>query len=306
MKVDKDLPPKNLDKYIGYRSGKLEIIEFSHWHYLPSGGRHHKWLCRCDCGNETIAFGTNVMKKGHTTSCGCERDRRLKEGHSNYFKNLIPQDMEGKRFGRLIVESFAGWIETKTSRVSTWSCVCDCGNTIVMRRSYLVTTPTPSCGCYRSEVLRELRTTHGQTGSPTYISWMKMKERCNLKSYAEQEYYQDRGITVCPEWNESFEKFLEDMGERPEGTTLDRINSDLGYYKENCRWADLTTQSYNRRKRADNSSGRTGVYLREDGTYEARIGYYGENILLASKVSYKDAVKAREEAEIKYYGWNKE
>lgn len=304
--MSKDLPPKNQDRYIGFRSGKAVIVEFSHWHYMPKGGRHHKWKCICDCGNEFIAFGTNIVKEGHTTSCGCERKRRIEEGRAEHFKNLIPTDLIGVKFGRLTVESFAGWIDLTESRSSTWNCICECGNTILMRRGYLTATPIPSCGCYRSEVLRELRTTHGQTGSPTYVSWMKMKERCNLDSYVEQEYYQDRGITVCKEWNESFEKFLEDMGERPEGKTLDRINGDLGYFKENCRWADLTVQAYNRRKRADNSSGRTGVYLNEDGTYDARIGHYGENILLASKVSYEDAVKAREEAELKYYGWNKE
>lgn len=304
--VNKEAPPKNQENYIGHRSGKAVIVEFSHWHYMPSGGRHHKWKCVCDCGNEFVALGTNLKRQGHTTSCGCEQKRKMSEARDAYFENLVPDDIVGVRFGRLVVDSFSHWIDTKQSRTSVWSCTCDCGGKIDMRRGYLTTTPVPSCGCYRSEVLRELRTTHGYTKTPTYTSWSKMKERCNLDTYVEAEYYGDRGIKVCEEWDESFESFLRDMGERPEGMTLDRIDPEKGYNKENCRWADPTVQAYNRRKSAANTSGRTGVFLRDDGSYNALIGYYKENIQLAMGVSFEEAVKAREEAELKYYGWNKE
>ena len=88
--------------------------------------------------------------------------------------------------------------------------------------------------------------THGHTKfggykSPTYCTWFSMKYRCK-----KDERYSKRGITVCEEWN-NFENFLKDMGERPEGMSLDRIENDKGYYKENCRWATPLEQSLNRR-----------------------------------------------------------
>lgn len=89
--------------------------------------------------------------------------------------------------------------------------------------------------------------THGYTGTRTFKSWESMKQRCfnpNSKDYAN---YGGRGITVCQQWINSFETFLADMGERPEGTSLDRREPDGNYEPSNCRWADPTTQQRNTR-----------------------------------------------------------
>jgi hypothetical protein len=92
--------------------------------------------------------------------------------------------------------------------------------------------------------------THGHTHpmSPTYQSWKAMKARCTQPRNASWQYYGDRGITFCDRW-QSFENFLADMGERPEGTTLDRIDPDGKYEPDNCRWATPSTQSDNRKAR---------------------------------------------------------
>ena len=81
---------------------------------------------------------------------------------------------------------------------------------------------------------------------PTYISWHNMKSRCLYKSMGNYERYGAKGVTFDPRWNE-YKYFLEDMGERPDGMTLDRIDSSKGYSKENCRWATPAQQQANRK-----------------------------------------------------------
>lgn len=300
--------PKGFVDYTGFKTGKVTVLGFHSWHKQPSGQKKSKWLCSCECGNEFVALGYNIKKEGHTTSCGCEKGQALVRYREKVKSGeWIPEKLVGEKFGRLTVQGFTKWHFTADNqRVSMWDCLCDCGNSIEMRRSYLQATDVPSCGCYKREVLSALQTKHGMHGTPTHNSWTKMKERCYLESYKEKDYYQARGIKVCDRWLESFENFLEDMGERPEGTSLDRIDPDRGYSPENCRWADLTIQAYNRRMNTNNTSGRTGVYQLRNGNWQAIISFYKERIVLAYDVSFEVACKAREEAELKYYGQVKE
>tara|TARA_Y100000114_G_C11764120_1_gene332398 strand:- start:72368 stop:73282 length:915 start_codon:yes stop_codon:yes gene_type:complete len=298
--------PRGFVDYTGFKSGKVTVLSFHSWHVQPSGQRKSKWLCSCECGNEFVAMGSNLRKEGHTTSCGCEVRKVLARHRERVASGeWIPEKLNGKRYGRLTVVGFERWERiAEDQQVSVWKCTCECGNEHITRRNNLG--EHSSCGCWFREKISASSTKHGMYGTPTHKSWTKMKERCYLSTYEEKDYYQDRGITVCDRWLESFENFLEDMGERPEGTSLDRINPNLGYYKENCRWADLTTQSYNRRMNTNNTSGRTGVFQLRNGNWQAIIGYYKERIVLAYDVSFEEAVKAREDAELKYYGWNKE
>lgn len=88
---------------------------------------------------------------------------------------------------------------------------------------------------------------HGFYGTSTYKSWQSMKERCYNPKSTSYFRYGEKGITICNRWLDSFENFLADMGERPEGTTIDRIDGSKGYCKENCRWATKIDQSRNRK-----------------------------------------------------------
>lgn len=84
------------------------------------------------------------------------------------------------------------------------------------------------------------------TRTPTWYSWYNMRKRCREVNSPDYPRYGGRGIKVCKRWNKSFLAFLEDMGERPPGMTLDRKNNDKGYTKKNCRWATQKEQIANR------------------------------------------------------------
>lgn len=300
-----EIRPKGFVDYTGFKTGKVTVLSFDHWHIQPSGQRKSKWLCQCECGTKFVATGTNLKSEGHTTSCGCEKRKTL-DKHRERVKSgeWIPEKLVGQRFGRLVVTGFKEWEQVTLNQVSIWNCICDCGNEHSTRRSNLQ--DYASCGCWKSEKIAEARTVHGMHGTPTHRSWAKMKERCVAEYYVEKEYYQALGITICEEWLNSFESFYADMGERPEGMTLDRIDPTKGYYKDNCRWADLTIQAYNQRKRTDNTSGRTGVFQLANGNWQAIISHYKERITLAYNVSFEEACLAREKGELNYYGWTKE
>lgn len=98
--------------------------------------------------------------------------------------------------------------------------------------------------------------------SPTYISWIGMKTRCNNPKSSDYKDYGERGIAICEDWKFSFENFLKDMGKRPEGMTLDRKDPDGDYEPDNCQWADRKYQRKNQRKR--------DTYTNQFGTFPRR------------------------------------
>lgn len=148
----------------------------------------------------------------------------------------------GNIYGRLIVLERNGSINNKAA----WLCQCSCGNRKVVTGDSLRTGNVSSCGCYQRECRGLGNRTHGMTRTGTYRSWQEMKTRCNDPSSISYPNYGGRGITICERWTK-FENFLEDMGERPEGCSLDRKNNSAGYSKRNCRWVSRTTQNGNKR-----------------------------------------------------------
>jgi len=128
---------------------------------------------------------------------------------------------------------------------------CDCGNTTVQFGHTVRKGKVKSCGCARGSYVAEAnkcRDTHDMTGTPTYRSWQGMKQRCNNPNIPDFQSYGAKGVSVCDRWMNSFDAFVEDMGVRPEGTSIDRINPFGNYEPDNCRWADPYTQYTNRRR----------------------------------------------------------
>lgn len=248
------------------------------------------WDLVCDCGG-THQLTVSQFTSGHTTSCGCLQYQGT------------PKDLTGLTFGRLTVVKVAE--ERTGSGNYKWICSCLCGNESTVNSSALVQGTTKSCGCYNIESIKERSTTHGMSKTPEYGAWKNAVRRCSNEKDANWENYGGRGINVCERWNQpagiGFANFYEDMGPC-NGLTLERVDVNLGYSKENCVWEDTYTQGYNTRQLNSNSSGKTGVSENKDGSWQSYINFEGRRYPLGEYQTFEEAKSAREAAEIKYYG----
>jgi len=151
-------------------------------------------------------------------------------------------DISGNKYGRLKVLEKAD----KSKGQIRWLCKCDCGKETIVQGGHLREGNTTSCGCFANEILGNRVRTHGAKGTPEYKTWLAMNARCNNPNTSNYDHYGGRGVLVCDRWT-NFENFYQDMGPRPEGTTIDRENSNGNYEPGNCRWATSTEQARNKR-----------------------------------------------------------
>jgi len=136
--------------------------------------------------------------------------------------------------------------ESKTQR-AYWRCKCECGAIVSISACDVKSGHSKSCGCLNQEARIKNNTTHGMSGTPTYISWTNMVDRCCDTTNKRFAHYGGRGIRVCDEWMK-FDGFLKDMGARPDKLTLERVDVDGNYEPSNCKWATKKEQANNLRK----------------------------------------------------------
>ena len=179
--------------------------------------------------------------------------------------------------------------------------LCDCGNIKKIGGYPVKTGGTKSCGCFRESIIGHEFGNHGMTHTKEYEVWTAMKNRTKNPHKSTRRWYYDKGIKVSEDWVVSFENFYRDMGECPEGFSIDRINPDGNYCKENCRWANAQLQAMNRGLSRNNKSGVTGVsYDKKRGMWIAQLNAKGQNPYLGTYNTFEDAVEARKNAEVKY------
>lgn len=203
----------------------------------------------------------------------------------------------GDKFGRLEVLENTGIIKSHTC----FKCKCKCGNIKNIRADRLKSGNTKSCGCLWKEAIIKANSTHGMYKSLEYASWLHMLNRCGNPKNDGYDGYGGRGITVCKRWLK-FENFFEDMGIRKKGLSIERIDNNKGYYKENCKWATTLEQSRNKRPRKKNKVGVVGIgWDKQRCKYRVQIGVNGKNYFVGRFATLEQAKTARQESEQNYW-----
>ena len=273
--------------YTGHTFHKITVLGISRSDGTRAGTW---WNVRCFCGNE-VEYSHKAIASQNKRTCGCGRK--------------IEKFLVGSKRGKLTIDSDP--FEENGKKL--FKCSCECGSTVVCTIAKL-SGDNPHCGCVKRVSKDHRRYVFSEQDAYTAASWRAMVMRCTKENHKAFQIYGAVGITVCDRWLEpvpqGFFNFLEDMGHRPEGTSLNRINGATIYSKETCEWATNQIQGYDQKRRNTNTSGKTGVSLnKRTGRWEAYIDCNGRKHL-GHFDTVEEAIKVREAAEIEMYGWTKE
>lgn len=288
----------------GKRFGRLTVIEQAEDYVISSGGHYAKWKCKCDCGNIIEANSSN-LKRGTTKSCGCLRDKLTSE--------RCLQDLTGQKFGRLtVIERF----QTDNRRRVYWKCLCECNTETIVCGDELKNGHTKSCGCLARDVrfaTQKKYNTYDLSGKfgigYTFKGeefYFDLEDYDKIKDYCWYKTRQGYIKTSYQKNNIVMHKLV--MG-LYDNNNYDKYDVDHIYHNKNdnrksqLRLATRSQNSMNCKVKSTNTSGVTGVSWDKDrNKWIANIKVNYKNIYLGRYDNIKDAIKARQDAEIKYFG----
>ena len=227
---------KRLEFTIGQRVGNGHWVVLGEGLKTKSNVRRIRLICE-HCNWVRLVYPSKI-KTGRLNPCKCKEI----EGFTERKKIKVEP---GKTFGRWTILSPA---EPKGKRRrSFWKCECLCGVIKEVSQISLRRGASKSCGCLRIDNLSETLTKHGMSFTKEYQAWRDMKDRCKNPNNKHYKHYGGRNIQVCQRWAENFQNFYNDLGEKPEGTSLDRLDPDGNYEPGNVMWRSFKKQTDNRR-----------------------------------------------------------
>jgi hypothetical protein len=200
---------------------------YNKWTIVSEAGKDAKsnklFLCQCDCGVQKI-HRIHTLRSGRSIQC------------KRCYSNNMVEDIVGKKFGSATVLKR---IENNRGHEAQYLVRCNCGierKALGYKLKQLKATKCPHCRVK----------THGMSNTDTFRIWQGLFRRCYNINFKHYKYYGGRGIIVCERWFK-FENFLQDMGKRPPKLSIDRIDNNGNYEKNNCQWATSAQQMSNRR-----------------------------------------------------------
>lgn len=284
---------------IGDNYNRWEIVSEVFYKTFPNGSKAKFVKCRCICGTEsTLRLAALTSPSKPSISCGCYHREQVR------LLNTVSIAI-GTEFGRLIVLENMGMLETDALPRNFVKVLCSCGKTeaFLTRVDGLKDGNTRSCGCLQIEAAIKTFTTHGMSNTSAYGSWQKLRYRCDSPKDPRWDRYGGRGISYPSHWN-TFESFWKEMSEGwYEGADIDRIDFDLSYSKENCRWVDRDVGNHNKSKPSNCTSEYKGVYYdKQRDKWTARLNRNGIIHLQQRFNTEHEAALAYDDASEEYYG----